>query len=193
MTTLKQILADYAPEYIQRFADAMPVNHRKTLEAVVHCRTDFFGATVYRCENCGKNHLVYRCCGNRHCPSCQNHKTRKWLENRLDAMLPVHHFMITFTVPEAMRSFIRSNQRMALCGDVCGIFTDTEKVGSGYKICWRRPARLFRRFAHVGTDLVLPSAYSLHRARRWVVQVRSALASFTQGLFPAGKGHVQNL
>lgn len=28
-------------------------------------------------------------------------------------MLPVHHFMITFTVLEAIRSFIRSNPRMA--------------------------------------------------------------------------------
>jgi hypothetical protein len=48
---LKQILADYGPEYIRRFADAIPVNHRKTLEAIAHCRTDFFGATVYRCQN----------------------------------------------------------------------------------------------------------------------------------------------
>lgn len=97
----------------RRFADTTPVNHRKALDAIVNCRTNFFGAVVYRYESCGKNHLVIRCCGNRHCPNCLNHKTRKWLENRLDAMLPVHHFMITFTVPEAIRRFIRTNQRMA--------------------------------------------------------------------------------
>lgn len=113
MTTLKQILADYGPGYVQRFADTMPGTHQKAIAAIVNCRTGYFGSIVYRCESCGKNHLVYRCCGNRHCPSCQSHKTRKWLENRLDAMLPVHHFMITFTVPESIRSFIRSNQRLA--------------------------------------------------------------------------------
>lgn len=38
---------------------------------------------------------------------------RTWLKKRLDAQLPVHHFMISFTVPECIRSFIRSNQRLA--------------------------------------------------------------------------------
>jgi hypothetical protein len=112
MTTLKQIFSDYGPEYIERFGQNMPGEHRKVIEALVNCRTDFFGATVYRCEKCGQNHLVHRCCGNRHCPNCQNHKTRQWLENRIDLQLPVHHFMITFTVPDAIRDFIRSNQRL---------------------------------------------------------------------------------
>lgn len=43
-----QIIADYGPEYIRCFADAMPGNHRKALEAIVYCRTGFFGATVNR-------------------------------------------------------------------------------------------------------------------------------------------------
>lgn len=112
MTTLKQIFSDYGPEYIERFGDIMPGEHRKAIDAIANCRTDFFGATIYRCESCGKNHLVYRCCGNRHCPNCQSHKTRKWLEKRINGQLPVHHFMITFTVPENLRDFIRSNQRL---------------------------------------------------------------------------------
>jgi hypothetical protein len=113
MTTIKQIMRDFGPQYIQRFGQTMPDQHRRAIDAIARCRTDFFGAIVYRCQSCAKNHLVYRCCGNRHCPSCQSHKTRKWLENRLDGMLPVHHFMITFTVPDSIRSFIRSNQRLA--------------------------------------------------------------------------------
>ena len=113
MATLKKIMRDFGPHYIQRFGHTMPDQHQKAIDAIANCRTDFFGATVYRCESCGKNHLVHRCCGNRHCPSCQSHKTRKWLENRLDEMLPVHYFMITFTVPEGIRRFIRNNQRAA--------------------------------------------------------------------------------
>jgi len=59
-----------------------------------------------------KNHMVYRCCGNRHCPNCQHHKTRKWLQTQLDRQLPGHHFMITFTVPQNLRRFIRSHQKV---------------------------------------------------------------------------------
>jgi hypothetical protein len=111
MATLKQIFSDYGPEYIERFGDRLPGEHRKVIDAIVHCRTQAYGATVWRCEDCGQNHLVYRCCGNRHCPNCQNHKTRQWLSRRIHQQLPVHHFMITFTVPEDIRAFIRSHPR----------------------------------------------------------------------------------
>ncbi len=58
-------------------------------------------------------HISFRSCGNRHCPACQNHKIKQWVEGRMNRQLPGHHFMITFTVPEQLRQFIRSNQRAA--------------------------------------------------------------------------------
>lgn len=79
---------------------------------IINFRTDHYGASIYQCTECGERHMVYRCCGNRHCPNCQHHKTRKWLQTQLDRQLPGHYFMITFTVPQNLRSFIRSNQRM---------------------------------------------------------------------------------
>ena len=112
MTTIKDIFQVYGPEYIRRFGDDMPVEHRKVIDAVIHCRTDHYGASIYQCAQCGERHMVYRCCGNRHCPNCQHHKTRKWLQTQLDRQLPGHHFMITFTVPQRLRRFIRSHQRV---------------------------------------------------------------------------------
>ena len=50
---------------------------------------------------------------NRHCPTCQNHKTRGWLAARLNRQLPGHHFFITFTSPAQLRRFVRSHQRAA--------------------------------------------------------------------------------
>lgn len=111
MATLKQIMRDYGPEYVQRFGDNMPAHHHKVIDAIVNCRTEHYGATLFRCDDCGKGHTVFRCCGNRHCPNCQGHKTRQWLARRLAEQLPVNHFMITFTMPEAIRGFIRSHQR----------------------------------------------------------------------------------
>ena len=53
MATLKQIFGDYGPEYIERFGDSLPAEHRKVINAIVNCRTDYFGSIIYRCESCG--------------------------------------------------------------------------------------------------------------------------------------------
>ena len=112
MTTIKDIFRDYGPEYLQRFGDHMPADHRKVIAAIINCRSGHYGACIYQCSQCAQKHTVYRCCGNRHCPNCQYHKSRQWLQTQLDRQLPGHHFMITFTVPEKLRRFIRSHQRL---------------------------------------------------------------------------------
>jgi hypothetical protein len=52
-----------------------------------------------------------RSCGNRHCPRCQGHKAKQWLEKQLEKLLPCSYFLITFTVPKELRRFIRSHRR----------------------------------------------------------------------------------
>jgi len=133
----------YAPEYIQKFGGSMPEQHKKVIEAIISCRTPANGSVIYECTGCGKRHETFRSCGNRHCPVCQNHKTRQWLEKQLERQVPGHHFMLTVTVPESLRLFMRSNQQIAcsalfkssadaikllakdkkyIGGDVCGFF-----------------------------------------------------------------------
>lgn len=112
MATIKDIFQTYGTEYIQRFARAMPTDHRKVINAIINCRTSHYGATLYTCEACAQTHLIYRSCGNRHCPNCQHHKARQWLDRQINRQLPGHHFMITFTVPQQIRRFIRSHQRL---------------------------------------------------------------------------------
>ena len=113
MATIKEIFTDFAPEYVKRFAPKIPANHLKTINAILSCRTRDKGWTVYTCKECGKDHIVFRSCGNRHCPACQNHKTRDWLEAQCSRQMPGHHFMVTFTVPDSIRGMIRSNQRVS--------------------------------------------------------------------------------
>ncbi len=79
---------------------------------------------VYECVGCGILHTTFRSCGNRHCPKCQNHKIKLWVEKQMKRQLPGHHFMITFTVPENLRRFIRSNQRAAYAA----MFTASSKT-----------------------------------------------------------------
>lgn len=113
MTTINEIFRTFAPAYVDRFAASMPYEHHKTIQAIIKCRTQAAGIAVYECEHCAEPHIVYKGCGNRHCPTCQHHKTRHWLERQMEKHLPGHHFMLTFTVPEEVRPIIRSNQRPA--------------------------------------------------------------------------------
>ena len=115
MGAIAEIFREFTPEYLRRFGDTMPPEHRKVIDAILLCRTEENGSVVYRCEECGLNHILNRSCGNRHCPQCQHHKTTQWLERQMERMLPGHHFMMTFTVPEELRDFIRSNIAISLC------------------------------------------------------------------------------
>jgi len=112
MEEINQIFRTFGPEYLERYGEAVPNEHRKAMQAICDCRTEVCGTALYRCEQCGESHLVNRSCGNRHCPTCQHHKTRAWLAKQMERQLPGHHFMITFTVPDSLRRFIRSHQRV---------------------------------------------------------------------------------
>lgn len=110
MGAITEIFRAFAPDYVARFP-RLPSQHRRVIDAILACRSGELGSTVYRCTDCGATHFVNRSCGNRHCPQCQAHKTRAWLDRQLERKLPGPHFLITFTVPEELRAFLRSHQR----------------------------------------------------------------------------------
>jgi hypothetical protein len=111
MPTVAQVVRRYGGAYLQKFGQAVPVEHRKVLAMIKRCRTGELGTVVYRCQECHRTHQIGRSCGNRHCPTCQQHKTKAWLEQELARLLPCHYFLLTFTVPATLRRFIRSHQR----------------------------------------------------------------------------------
>jgi Putative transposase/Transposase zinc-binding domain len=112
MTTLRDIFTAFAPEYLERYPH-LPLAHRKAISAIQHCQSGHYGHSLYQCPTCGGQHHVNHSCGTRHCPQCQQHKTQQWLQHHLDKQLPGPHFLLTFTVPESLRPFIRSHQRPA--------------------------------------------------------------------------------
>jgi hypothetical protein len=113
MNTIHDIFMEFGPEYLARFGESIPQNHRKVMDAIINCRTPACGMVVYDCIECGEIHHAFRSCGNRHCPNCQHQKTMDWLNRQVDRQLPGHHFFITFTVPEQLRFFMRSHQSVS--------------------------------------------------------------------------------
>ena len=112
MTTIRDIFTAYAPEYIARHPH-LPTAHHKAIDALGRCRTGAYGDSLSACHNCGQHHRVNHACGNRHCPQCQHHKAQLWLHNQLTKQLPGPYFLITFTVPEALRPCCRSHPTLA--------------------------------------------------------------------------------
>jgi len=75
---------------------------RKALAAIQRCRTSVMGSVYTVCDSCGSEHLVFRSCRNRHCPSCQANAREQWLDARERELLPVPYFHVVFTVPEIL-------------------------------------------------------------------------------------------
>ena len=112
MGALQRLFTAHGAHYLEQFGATMPATHRKVMAAMLACRTPQAGALWCGCAACGAAHLLPRSCGNRHCPTCQGRKAFAWLARQLERALPTHHFMLTFTVPESLRAFLRSNQRL---------------------------------------------------------------------------------
>lgn len=112
MITIRDIVTTYAPAYIERYPN-LPASHHKAIDAICRCRTGAYGYSLYACARCGPHHHIAHACGNRHCPQCQQQKAAQWLHHQRDKQLPGVYFLLTFTVPEALRPFCRSHPRLA--------------------------------------------------------------------------------
>ncbi|EMI27825.1 IS91 family transposase [Rhodopirellula europaea] len=111
MPTVAEALRQFAPAYLQQHADSISVAEDKVLGAITRCRTGALGGVHYQCGGCGIDHWVGRSCGNRHCPNCGHQRTQAWIETQAAKLMPVHHFLVTFTVPREVGLVLRVHQR----------------------------------------------------------------------------------
>ena len=111
MVELAEIFHRHGPAYRARFADRMLPSHRRAMGAIEQCRTEALGGQLYQCEQCHEPRYSYHSCKNRHCPKCQNDQAEQWLEKQTDLLLPITHFLVTFTLPAQLRSLARRHQQ----------------------------------------------------------------------------------
>jgi predicted Zn-ribbon and HTH transcriptional regulator len=60
----------------------------RVLRDIMRCRTAALGGHVDQCVECGFERPAYNSCRNRHCPKCQALAQHRWLERRLERILP---------------------------------------------------------------------------------------------------------
>ena len=112
MIEIADIFRKHGSSYLNQYSLNMLPSHKKAFEDILICRTPIMGGKVYYCTDCKKYEYSYHSCGNRSCPKCQNDKANIWLEKSSRLLLPVNHYMVTFTLPTELRTLSRSNQKL---------------------------------------------------------------------------------
>jgi ribosomal protein L37AE/L43A len=111
MVEAAEIFRLHGPEYLAKYGERMPRAHLRAMRDIQQCRTPVLGGQGYVCPKCDERRYSYHSCKNRHCPKCGNDQATKWLEEQTELLLPVRHFLVTFTLPEELRRIARSNQK----------------------------------------------------------------------------------
>lgn len=111
MVELADIFRLHGPAYRAKFSARMLPSHRRAMQDIETCRTEALGGQLYFCARCDEQRYSYHSCKNRHCPKCQNEQANDWLEKQQSLRLPIQHFLVTFTLPDELRSLARSHQK----------------------------------------------------------------------------------
>ncbi|OED35297.1 hypothetical protein AB832_06345 [Flavobacteriaceae bacterium (ex Bugula neritina AB1)] len=87
---------------------------RRTLFALMRCRTAAMGGHIDQCGHpgCSRLHLSYNSCRNRHCPKCQGHQRELWIQKRQAELLPVGYYHLVFTLPSEVNPLALSEPRL---------------------------------------------------------------------------------
>jgi hypothetical protein len=113
--SVHQWLGELAPAYLERFGSAMPGRHREVLRKILACRSGALGGQLFACPDGHGFAYRYHSCNDRHCPQCGQADADDWLaRQKKRLLLPAPYFLVTFTVPEALRRLIRSHPQILL-------------------------------------------------------------------------------
>jgi len=112
MVELAEIFRLHGAAYQAQFAAGLLPSHRRAMQDIEDCRTAARGGHLYFCQQCQTERYSYHSCKNRHCPKCQNEQANLWLQSQQQLLLPTHYFLVTFTLPAALRPLARQNQQL---------------------------------------------------------------------------------
>jgi len=108
--TLGDVFRRYEPAYRARWGSQRSPPQLAAMHAIEACRTEALGGQLYRCPHCDQVRYSYHSCRNRHCPTCQQDAAQDWLARQQDLLLPVPYFLVTFTLPAALRAIAFQHQ-----------------------------------------------------------------------------------
>ncbi len=108
--SMGDILSEYGEAYISR--NHVKAQEKGLIRLLSSCRTTALGSHYESCTQCdylGKSH---NSCRNRHCPLCQQKDKEKWLEKRMQELLPVGYYHLVFTIPHQLNQLCLQNKKV---------------------------------------------------------------------------------
>jgi hypothetical protein len=110
--TLGDVFRRYGPAYRARWGSQLSAAQLAAMHAIEACRTEALGGQLYRCPDCQTTRYCFHSCRNRHCPTCQHDAAQEWLARQQELLLPVPYFLVTFTLPGALRAVAYQHQAL---------------------------------------------------------------------------------
>ncbi|RLJ05214.1 MAG: transposase [Candidatus Aenigmatarchaeota archaeon] len=176
MSAIQKIFRIYGKQYLELYGDRMPWIHKKVIKDICDCRSGSFGTILYACHDCQTIQSIPCCCGNRHCPTCQQGKADQWLHKQMDNLLPTHYFLLTITLPQGLRDIARSHQKtvyatMFSCAHEAlrTLARDKRFVGSsriGYLAVLHTWGNMLQYHPHI--HLVIPGGAVSEDGKQWL-------------------------
>ncbi len=104
------IFRGHGPSWRKTHAGHISLDQLKVMSAIEHCRRAELGGHVLCCKDCGEIQIAYNSCRNRHCPKCQASAAKRWLDARMNDILPVGYFHLVFTLPAPIADIAYQNK-----------------------------------------------------------------------------------
>lgn len=111
MILLSSIIRLFEAELLAQYHNSLLPSHLKALAAMADCRASASPAMLAQCTECHPPVWVPHSCGHRSGPHCQHHESQQWPERPLQRRLPGTDFLVTFTLPPALRALVFTEQR----------------------------------------------------------------------------------
>jgi hypothetical protein len=108
--TIGGILRTFLPDLL----DVLRLGKRKlrVLLNLGACgQPDLLGHCIYECPECRHRQWTPRSCGDRHCPRCLSARSRGWLDQQMESLLPVAYYHCVFTLPQELNSLLFAHQK----------------------------------------------------------------------------------
>jgi hypothetical protein len=105
---LADVVRAYGPAFLQ--SRVLQPEQRAALRDIERCRTAVLGGHLDVCGACGHERPSYNSCRNRHCPKCQSLAQARWIDKRIERLLPVHYFHAVFTLPAELRGVVKRHR-----------------------------------------------------------------------------------
>jgi len=114
MILLSSVIKEFEAGYLNKYKTSILPGHLKALQVMKNCRTEHARKMLAKCCNdkCSNFTYVPHSCGHRNCPHCQHHEGQQWIENQLNKQLPVTYYLLTFTLPQQLKSLAWRKQKV---------------------------------------------------------------------------------